>query len=192
MSDKKLAIIHTAFHLFIKKGIHAVGINEIIKTAKVAKKTLYHHFSTKDELILASLTYRDHIFMNWMQQSMHNQKHPKQSIRALFFALDDWFNSRASQLGDFHGCFFINTAAEYKVLGSPINNKCQEHKKNVRDLVASFTTQLSDDQDKINYLTDSICLLKEGAITSALVQNDLAAAIKILPLVDVLIDNTHR
>ena len=48
--DKRTHIILTALSLFYQKGIHSVGINEIISVAGVAKKTMYHHFVSKDEL----------------------------------------------------------------------------------------------------------------------------------------------
>ena len=99
MTDKKLLITQTALRLFINKGIHAVGINEIIKTADVAKKTLYHHFATKEQLIIATLDYRDMLFITWMQAHMESKETAHQSITALFHALDDWFNVRAEQLG---------------------------------------------------------------------------------------------
>jgi AcrR family transcriptional regulator len=48
--------------LFYKFGIHAVGINEILKESGIAKRTLYHHSSSKDELIIAAITKRDNNF----------------------------------------------------------------------------------------------------------------------------------
>ena len=192
MIDKKTLITQTALRLFINKGIHAVGINEIIKTAEVAKKTLYHHFATKEQLILASLDYRDTLFIAWMQAHMESKETAQQSIIALFHALDDWFNGRAEQLGEFHGCFFINASAEYKQTDCPINQRCKAHKQKVREIVASFAKQLSDDKQQIDFITDSICILKEGAITSALVQHDLLAGMKAIPLVEILLKSTNQ
>jgi AcrR family transcriptional regulator len=57
-------LIHAAFKLFYQHGIHAVGINLILSETGVAKKTLYHHFSSKDDLVEAVLIYRDQIFMD--------------------------------------------------------------------------------------------------------------------------------
>lgn len=187
--DKKTLITSTALRLFINKGIHAVGINEIIKTANVAKKTLYHHFATKEQLIIATLDYRDRLFIQWMQNNMQSQLSADKSILALFHALDDWFNDRAEQLGDFHGCFFINATAEYKEADCPINQRCKDHKIKVREIVASFVKQLTNDAQKIELITDSICILKEGAITCALVQQDLAAGLKAIPMVKMLINS---
>lgn len=176
--DKKLIITQTAFKLFAKKGVHAVGINEIIKESKVAKKTLYHHFSSKELLIISTLKYRDDIFLKWMKQAMDDQTNPALSLSALFKALDRWFNDKTTMLGTFYGCFFINVAAEFKQQNSEINQLCQQHKQQVREIVNSYVLRLPITDDKMDFITDTVCLLKEGAITTALVQHDKTAAIQ--------------
>jgi AcrR family transcriptional regulator len=41
-------ILASAYELFAHNGIRAVGIDEVIRHADVAKATLYRHFSSKD------------------------------------------------------------------------------------------------------------------------------------------------
>ncbi|MEM5528476.1 TetR/AcrR family transcriptional regulator [Gammaproteobacteria bacterium AS21] len=176
MVDKKQIITQTAFKLFAQKGIHAVGINEIIKESKVAKKTLYHHFSSKELLVISTLEYRDDIFLTWMKQAMAKQTSPTLALSALFKALDRWFNDKSVTLGAFYGCFFINVAAEFKQQNSDINQACQQHKKQVRSLINNYVNKLQIDNDNIDFITDTVCLLKEGCITTALVQHDKSAA----------------
>lgn len=60
---KQQQLIQTAFALFYRDSIHGVGINQILQEAGIAKKTLYHHFASKDELVLAVLAYRDEVFL---------------------------------------------------------------------------------------------------------------------------------
>ncbi|WP_299666825.1 TetR/AcrR family transcriptional regulator [uncultured Psychromonas sp.] len=55
MNKKRQLLIDTALSLFYKKGINTIGINEILQVSGVAKNTLYNHFSSKEELILAAL-----------------------------------------------------------------------------------------------------------------------------------------
>ena len=45
--------------LFYAEGLHAVGIDRIIATAQVTRATLYRHFPSKDDLIVAYLTQAD-------------------------------------------------------------------------------------------------------------------------------------
>jgi AcrR family transcriptional regulator len=48
--------------MFSRRGIRAVGIDEITDTAGVAKATLYRHFPSKDDLILALLQRREDVW----------------------------------------------------------------------------------------------------------------------------------
>ena len=46
-------IVSTAYALFTRRGVRAVGIDEIISQSGVAKATMYRHFRTKNDLVLA-------------------------------------------------------------------------------------------------------------------------------------------
>lgn len=188
MTDKKLALIRTALKLFYVQGIHAVGINEILKQSGIAKKTLYSYFASKDELILATLKYRDEIFVGWLRSRLEGVEPGKPALVALFHALDDWFNDRESAIGNFRGCFFINASAEYGDPESQIYLACKEHKNNVRELVKQHVDVFMSGDEQSNLLTDLICVLKEGAITTAKVQKEKQAAIKLIPTVTTLVD----
>ena len=178
MSAKRLHLITTAFELFYQKGIHAVGINEILSESGVAKKTLYHHFAGKDELVLAVLEYRDQRFCQWLKGNLDKATSGMDKIDALFDALDDWFNDRVDALSPFHGCFFINVSGEYSAPDHPIHQQCTQHKRNVAMLLRGQFEVLGIDASLGSRLTDDLCLLKEGAITLAYVQGDRKAALK--------------
>ena len=51
--DKKTAIIETALRLFIDRGFHGTPTAEIARESGVATGTLFHHFSSKEELVNA-------------------------------------------------------------------------------------------------------------------------------------------
>lgn len=54
-SELKEHIARVAAELFYNKGINAVGVDRIADVAQVTKKTVYHHFTSKDDLIAAAL-----------------------------------------------------------------------------------------------------------------------------------------
>src|SRR5262249_8650023 len=58
-SEARQRILETADRLFYQDGIRAVGIDRIIAEANVAKMSLYKHFPSKDDLILAVLKHRE-------------------------------------------------------------------------------------------------------------------------------------
>ena len=57
-SNKRDQLLNTAENLFYREGYHATGIDRILAESGVAKMTLYKHFKSKDELILAVLDAR--------------------------------------------------------------------------------------------------------------------------------------
>ncbi|MCA7015176.1 TetR/AcrR family transcriptional regulator [Dickeya dadantii] len=178
MNDKRQQLIATALTLFNQKGINSVGINEVLEVSGVAKKTLYHHFPGKNELVLATLAYRDQIFMTWLSSALEQAATPHDVVQRLFHALTDWFRGDVKELSAFHGCFFINTAAEIRDPSSPIAQYCREHKQKVRLLLKQHLPTTSE------AFIDLLCLLKEGATVAAFVGQDLDAAEKCIPLAE--------
>ncbi len=46
-------IVDIAFSLFLKHGVHGISFHEIADRAKIAHPTVYKHFRSKEELLLA-------------------------------------------------------------------------------------------------------------------------------------------
>ncbi|MGI0116055.1 TetR/AcrR family transcriptional regulator [Zooshikella sp. RANM57] len=174
--NKREKLIQTAFELFYRHGIHAVGINQILKESGIAKKTLYSYFESKEQLVCEVVSYRDQIFIGWLNTRLNEVEQGLPAIEALFDALDDWFNSRVDVLMDFRGCFFINACAEF--CDHEINRRCLAHKEKVSHLIEQHVRQLNISNDNVETVTEELCFLKEGAITQAYVLGDLDAAKK--------------
>lgn len=177
MNDKKQRLVDTALALFYDQGINSVGINEVLKVSGIAKKTLYHHFSSKEALIIATLEARDGIFLQWLDTKLQHAPTDTELVSRLFDALTAWFKDEVPELSPFRGCFFINTSAECRDNNSDISRYCAAHKTKVRELIQQHLQ--TDSQP----LLDIICLLKEGAIVSAYVNQDVEAAEKCIPWV---------
>ena len=170
---KQEHIINTALNLFYAKGLHAVGINEILTVAKVAKKTLYNHFISKDELICACLTKRDERFNRWFKKRC-DKPHALEIATSIFAGLELWFANKVPELGNFNGCFFINTAAEYPIAEHPIAKLCIQHKQTILDiiLVALLATpELKSNKAKALEIAHTLLTLKEGFICQARVMH---------------------
>ncbi|ELP2674170.1 TetR/AcrR family transcriptional regulator [Vibrio parahaemolyticus] len=161
MNKKKQLLIDTALSLFYKQGINSIGINEVLKVSGVAKRTLYSHFESKEALILAALEQRHQIFMAWLEEKLSSAQSSTDVIDQLFTALSGWFHGSEEKLGEFRGCFFINTSAEFSDDRGEIATYCRHHKQQVRELIQRY---LKSDNTS---LLDAICIMKEGAITTA-------------------------
>ncbi|HWF74146.1 MAG TPA: helix-turn-helix domain-containing protein [Solirubrobacteraceae bacterium] len=103
-------ILAAAYELFSRRGIQAVGIDAIIATSGVARQTLYRHFSSKEELVLAFLERRDARWTKgWVQAgSARRGSDPAERLLAIFDLFDEWFHRP-----DFEGCAFINVLLEH-------------------------------------------------------------------------------
>src|ERR1700754_4423662 len=99
-------IVSTAYALFTRRGVRAVGVDEIINQSQVAKATMYRHFPTKNDLVLAVLERREQVWTFDLieQQSRLRGNTPEEQLLAIFALFHDWFRKRE----DFDGFSFIN------------------------------------------------------------------------------------
>jgi len=55
--DTRAKLLETAFQLFHEQGYHATGVATILREAGVNPGSMYHFFSSKDELLLNVLEF---------------------------------------------------------------------------------------------------------------------------------------
>jgi AcrR family transcriptional regulator len=125
-------ILGAAYDLFSRRGIRAVGTDEVIERAGVAKATLYRHFATKDDLVLAVLDRREQLWTHGLieERSALLGSTPEERLLAIFDVLHEWFQNRDG----YEGCSFINVLLE---LGPdhPAGQASIAHIDNVRQIV---------------------------------------------------------
>jgi len=163
-SEARQRILETADRLFYQDGIRAVGIDRIIAEAEVAKMSLYKHFRSKDDLILAVLKYREEKILEFFGAAMERHgKRTKDKLRAFFASLKDFFDSPG-----FRGCAFQNAAVE---LADPAHAGAQfvkEHKCRFQGFLAGLVEEsLGKGAAKV---APAVGLLVEGAIVTAVIQ----------------------
>ena len=61
-------ILNTATQLFIQKGSEKTSMQDIAQTAGISKGAIYHHFKSKDEIVLAVLRSRQELMEKEMKQ----------------------------------------------------------------------------------------------------------------------------
>lgn len=125
-------VIQAAYQLFTLRGTRAVGIDTVIAAARVAKMTLYRNFVSKDELILAVLERREHLWTRqWLEsETRRRAPSPVGQLLAIFQIFNEWF-----QRADFEGCLFIRTMLEISDRSDPVRQASMTHLDNVRGLV---------------------------------------------------------
>lgn len=150
-------ILETAAHLFFRDGFRAVGVDTIIKQADVAKMTLYRHFPSKDDLIVAYLQDTNEKFWAWFNESTaQGGEQPRAQLIAFFEALEKLVTSPQC-----YGCPFLNTVVDFPEDSHPGHQVALEHKKSVRARFHELAQQAGARAP--NILADQLLLLMDGA-----------------------------
>ncbi len=135
-AGKRDHLIDTALRLFAAEGFHAVGIDRVIAEAGVAKMTLYNHFRTKDELIVAALERRAERFLAWFTHRVEAAtEDPRQRLLTVFDVLAEWYRGRGPEPRRFTGCAFQNAAAEFHDPAHPAHAAANAMKRGTRGYV---------------------------------------------------------
>ncbi len=130
-------ILETASQLFYQKGIQNVGINEIIATSGVAKRTLYRHFTSKDELIEAVMKHRAKEWLSWFETAVRDRGNTaKERLLATFDVLREWYASP-----DFRGCPFINAVLEIADASHPAHDVSVGVRESIRIQIKELAEQ---------------------------------------------------
>ena len=163
-------ILDTAYQLFAQRGVHAVGIEELIERAGVAKATLYRHFSSKDELVLAFLEQRERLWTHgWVEaEARRRGDTPVEQLLAIFDLFDEWFHR-----DDFEGCSFINVLLEYGDLEHPAGRASAAHLKNIRSVIATLAEE-AELRDPETFALSWHILMKGSIIQAAEGDHDAA------------------
>ncbi|MDF3059310.1 MAG: TetR family transcriptional regulator [Rariglobus sp.] len=151
----------TAWRLFYRDGLRIVGIDTILAEAGVAKMTLYNHFASKEELIIAILEKRDLEFRaSLMDRVKAAGADPTQRLLAVFDWLEDWFASEG-----FKGCVFIRAVSEYPDPAHPIHQTAWRHKVAVKAALTDLCAAAGARDPAA--LGETLSLLIDGAIVTA-------------------------
>jgi AcrR family transcriptional regulator len=163
-------ILEAAARLFYRRGIRAVNVDTVAQEASTTKVTLYKHFRSKDQLVASCLHMLDDRFFSWFVREVSvRSTDPAGRLLAVFDVLGLWFRRDT-----FRGCAFINAAVELADPAHPAHHAVLAHKQRSRDYFRELAeaAQLPDPTG----VSDQWMLLTEGAIVTALVENDRGAA----------------
>jgi AcrR family transcriptional regulator len=175
MSTKPLPtrerILKAASHLFYLEGIRSVSVDAIAGRAEVTKKTLYYHFSSKDELIAAYLARRDQpnleTFSRWLEEA----------AGSLPERMENFFIRMAETASHpkWKGCGFLRTTAELANLpGHPARQVGSGHKKKVEGWLEAVFHEAGIAE--AGNLARQISVLIDGAFSAMLVHRDVGYA----------------
>lgn len=158
---KRNELVQKALAAFYQNGFNATGMDTLVKETGISKTSMYKHFRTKEDLILAVLRLRDENFRNWLYRRMEElAESPRDQLIAMFDALEEWFSEPG-----YKGCMFIKASSEFQDASHPIHKQSADHKRMLERHVTELATKAAlPEPDK---LARQLLLLKEGAIVTA-------------------------
>jgi AcrR family transcriptional regulator len=158
---KREHLLATAQRMFCAKGFHAVGVDEILKEAGVARMTLYKNFGSKEDLIVATLEREDRMFRAWLVGEVEQRvRYPRDRVRGLFLALHDRFSTEG-----YCGCAFVRASIEFPSVDHPVHRAARAHKEMVRSYLRGLAAETGAADPLM--LSEQLYLLFEGAITAS-------------------------
>lgn len=153
-------ILKTVSELFFREGYRAIGIDTIVQKSGVAKMTLYRHFASKDDLIVAYLERANEQFWGWFESSTADAAgDARAQLLALYAALEKLVSTPTC-----FGCPFLNAAAEFPEREHPGHRVALAHKQQVRQRLHALASEA--EADNADALADQLLLLMDGAFVS--------------------------
>ncbi|KVN94515.1 TetR family transcriptional regulator [Burkholderia ubonensis] len=178
--------------LIYSGGIHATGVDAIVKRSGAARKSFYSHFESKEALVVAALERRDERWMRWfVDATLARGKTPRTQLLGMFDVLRDWFSQP-----DFHGCAFLNASGEIADADDPVRIVARAHKARLLAFVRERLDALADDagieRRTLARVARQWLVLIDGAIGVALVSGDATAARDARATAELLLDAVSR
>jgi AcrR family transcriptional regulator len=155
-------LLETAARLFYQRGYQATGINEIIKQAGICKASFYHHFKTKEDLLVVSLEQRHDRMMSDMRTVSSLGKTPAEKIARVFH----WLGESCHTGSAVNGCAYLNMVSEFRDAGSRVRELVRWHKAALRqflyELVAAHFRSSGKSEQELQSVTDEVYILAEA------------------------------
>lgn len=159
--NKREELVQKATATFYRNGFQATGMDLLAAETGISKTSIYKHFATKEELVIATLQLRDRHIRGWLFGRMEQlASEPAGQLLAMFDALHEWFNTP-----DFHGCMFIKVCAEYQAPDHPVRIEALAHVERITAMLEELARAAGCPRpaDVARQLT----LLQQGAIIMA-------------------------
>ncbi|MFC9693890.1 TetR/AcrR family transcriptional regulator [Kribbella sp. NPDC056951] len=181
VSEARSRLLETATRIFYTEGIHAVGIDRIVAEAKVTRATLYRHFPSKEELVVAYLQAVSQLDRAQIDDAVTSGQPPTEIVRTVAKSITDGITS-----GHFRGCAFLNAVAEYPDAEHPVHKAVLAHREWFADTITSLFAQIGDTPPEP--AARHFVMLRDGAMAAGCLTNPAQVGETFLRGVEGLLD----
>ena len=167
--NKRERLLDCAATLFREYGFRATGIDRILEASGCAKMTLYNHFRSKEDLILACVQRADETWRGAIKSKVESSSSdPRERLLAIF--------DIAAEIVDddkFCGCFFVKAVSEFRERDDPVHAAAAANKRLFTDYLTHLATEAGACEPET--LAKSLLMLLDGAVAYAHVSGDAQA-----------------
>ena len=180
-------ILESAYRLFRRRGYSRVTMDEIAATARLTKRTLYHHFESKDRLLAEVLAEQHELALRAFRTFGDKLSGSAEEIVAgMFRELAVWADRPR-----WAGSGFTRLVIELADLpGHPARKIARRHKAELEECLAELLAQSGIERSK--ELARAVWLLSEGAISLMLVHGDRGYSTAASQAATTLVQNYER
>jgi len=183
VSEARSRLLGTASRLFYTEGLHSVGIDRIVAEARVTRATLYRHFPSKDDLVVAYLTEADELIRGQVGAARARGGAPVDVVRAVAESI-----AAGIRAPGFRGCAFLNAAAEYPDPAHPVHKAVLAHREWFLHTVTELLAEVGETPPEP--AARHFVMLRDGAMASGCLTDPEPVCETFLLGVDGLL--THR
>lgn len=159
--ERERRVLDAASELFYARGVHEVGMDELIRATGLGKATVYRLFRSKGELIGAYLRRRSGRLLDLIDADVErNAGDPAAAVRSIFAAVAEELRRPG-----FRGCAFHNASVEFADASHPARLAARHYREALRDRLAELAAHLDpEDGDRLGA---RLALVLDGMFTSA-------------------------
>jgi AcrR family transcriptional regulator len=158
-TERERIVLDTAARLFYARGVHEVGMDELVRETGLGKATVYRLYPTKDALVAG---YLDRLAQQILAEVDRQSAAlpPADALRAVLAAV----RADIARPG-FRGCAFNNASIEYDDPRHPARAAAREYRTALHARLRTLADRLLPDQARA--LGGQLAVLVDGAYTNA-------------------------
>lgn len=158
--ERQSRVLDTAADLFYARGVHEVGMDELIRATGLGKASVYRLFATKDELIAAYLSRLAATILGAIDADIERTADPTAAVDAIFAAIAA-DTSRAT----FRGCAFNNASIEFSDAAHPARVVARDYRAALLERLDQLARRLNP--DTADQLAAQLALVIDGMYVNA-------------------------
>jgi AcrR family transcriptional regulator len=157
--QREQLVLDAADELFYSRGVHEVGMDELIAATGLGKASVYRLYNSKEELIAAYLQRKsDRIF-----EQIPTEVADAEAARLGLLSILDSVEADIARV-DFRGCAFNNASVEFRDPGHPARTIARRYRESLRDRLLGLAGRLRPNGDNLGL---QLAVLIDGAYVNA-------------------------